>query len=179
MILHYFAYGSNLHPVRLKKRVPSATPIAPIELPGGTLHFNKAGNDGSSKCSISLTRDFNRSIWGVLYSLHYSEVHLLDKAEGVGFGYKKSLLMVTHQGVEIPAFTYLVQDSHVSESMVPYDWYHQLVLHGARYFGFPEDYISRIESIESLPDRHTERASENSLLLGELVTYSVNVPWKG
>ena len=31
-MLHYFAYGSNLHPVRLKERVPSIKLVGTVEL---------------------------------------------------------------------------------------------------------------------------------------------------
>lgn len=177
MKLHYLAYGSNLHPLRLKKRVYSAEAIGPVELAGRALHFNKYSNDGSAKCSMSHTDHHAGSLWGVLYSLHYSEVHLLDSVEGLGSGYAKTSVMASHGGVDIPAFTYIVEDSHKHESLAPYDWYHRIVLHGARYFGFPDDYIAAIESVPTLPDEHPERSADNHSLIQELISYSQTRPW--
>ena len=51
-IIHYLAYGSNLHPLRLTLRVPSARVIGVVEMPGYMLEFHKRSIDGSGKCLI-------------------------------------------------------------------------------------------------------------------------------
>jgi len=52
MKLNYLAYGCNLHPVRLQKRVPSAVFTGMVELHGRILSFSKRSVDGSGKCTI-------------------------------------------------------------------------------------------------------------------------------
>ena len=44
--------------------------------------------------------------------------------------------------------------------LLPYDWYHELVMIGARTHGFPEDYLKRIESKQSLRDPDSDRSAE-------------------
>ena len=53
MGIRYLAYGSNLHPRRLRERTPSARLIGTAEIPGWHLSFTKRGRDGSGKCTIS------------------------------------------------------------------------------------------------------------------------------
>jgi hypothetical protein len=53
--LHYLAYGSNLHPIRLRQRVNSARLIATLSLPGYRVLFNKRGQDLSAKCNLVAT----------------------------------------------------------------------------------------------------------------------------
>jgi len=48
----YAAYGSNLHPDRLKQRVPSARLCGPSVVEGWGLRFHKRGQDESSKCDM-------------------------------------------------------------------------------------------------------------------------------
>lgn len=51
--LHYFAYGSNLHPYRLIQRVPNARLVATTRLDGYGVSFSKRSHDGSSKCNLA------------------------------------------------------------------------------------------------------------------------------
>jgi hypothetical protein len=55
----------------------------------------------------------------------------------------------------------------VSE-LSPYSWYKKLVLAGAKYHGFPADYIEAIKSLRSIVDRDEMRISENEKLLAWL-----------
>lgn len=61
--IHYLAYGSNLHPIRMTERVPSARVLGAIELPDHLLAFNKRSTDGSSKCLLySQLRESSKSL---------------------------------------------------------------------------------------------------------------------
>ena len=69
-VLYYFAYGSNLHPVRLLERVPSA------QLVGGMLSwsqhrlaFHKKSQDGSSKCNLVHTGEESDEVYGAIYQM--------------------------------------------------------------------------------------------------------------
>jgi len=55
--LYYFAYGSNLHPLRLQARLSSAQLIGTTILPGYALKFHKLGHCLSGKCNIVRTND--------------------------------------------------------------------------------------------------------------------------
>lgn len=49
-IHHCLAYGSNLHPLRLRKRVSTANLIGIVEMQGYQLAFHKRSTDESGKC---------------------------------------------------------------------------------------------------------------------------------
>ena len=58
-LLYYLAYGSNLHPVRLTERVPSARFLGLTSLFGYQLRFHKRHEpDGSGKCNMYHTDTF-------------------------------------------------------------------------------------------------------------------------
>jgi hypothetical protein len=66
-MIHYFAYGSNLHPVRLIERVPSANLVGVIGLSKHRLAFQKRSKDGSSKCNLFQTGSASDLVYGAIY----------------------------------------------------------------------------------------------------------------
>ena len=165
-ILHYLAYGSNLHPVRLTERVPSAQLIGKVELPGYRLAFHKKGSVcGSGKCNLVPTKHQSASAWGALYQLEAVEKPLLDGFEGLGNGYETQTFNVSHDAKEYACFTYLAQASHIDESLRPFHWYKDVVSVGARYLGFPEWYLAVIDGHGSIQDWDLGRLGEHQELL--------------
>lgn len=146
--MRYVSYGSNLLPLRLQQRTPSARLLGTAEVPGMSLRFHKRGNlDRSAKCNLIPCK---RSVAHVaVYELHHSEIHLLDLAEGAGNGYDRSSLPVDGFG---ECFTYFAAPTHIDESLVPFCWYKALVLTGCEYHDFPEAYTDRIGALETARD---------------------------
>jgi hypothetical protein len=145
--LYYAAYGSNLHPVRLAARVPSAELVGTAFQPGWSLRFNKLSNvDGSAKCSIERG---GTGTHHAIYGLLADEKFLLDACEGLGNGYDELVLDVPEFG---RCFTYVASASHVRSDLEPFDWYQAMVLRGAEFNRFPGDYIDTIRSVDALPD---------------------------
>jgi len=60
---------------------------------------------------------------------------------------------------------YVAQSTHIDSSLVPYHWYKNLVLAGARYHGFPAEYIAAIEATPSKVDTDAKRTQDNEDLL--------------
>lgn len=166
MHLHYFAYGSNLHPVRLGARVPSAKLVGIAELPGRSLRFRKRSVDGSAKCTVGPGRTSER-VLGAVFRLDAGEKPLLDRAEGLGSGYDlvREYLPVCGRSREV--FYYIAAPDHIDAALQPYHWYKRLVLAGARYHAFPEDYSAAIEEVPSVDDPDHKRRTANEQLLQE------------
>ena len=166
MHLHYLAYGSNLHPVRLGARVPSARLIGVAELPGRTLRFRKRSVDASAKCTVAPGRTSERVV-GAVFRIDVAEKPLLDQAEGLGNGYDlvRECLPVSGRSREV--FYYVAAPDHIDADLQPYYWYKQLVLAGARYHAFPADYIAAIEAVRSVGDPDHARRTANEALLHE------------
>jgi gamma-glutamylcyclotransferase len=166
--LYYLAYGSNLHPLRLMKRVPSATRLGMVVLADSKVLFHKRSIDGSGKCML-LKDEINKPLaYGALFSIDPSEEALLDKAEGLGKGYLKKLIQCPVVGREYSAFTYVAESKAIDSSLKPYHWYKALVIEGAHYHGFPQGYISALMDLESIPDPNEQRRMANDELLSEL-----------
>jgi gamma-glutamylcyclotransferase len=75
---------------------------------------------------------------------------------------------VTFVGKVYKSFLYNVEPAFVVSELSPYSWYKKLVLAGAKYHGFPADYIEAIKSVRSIVDRDEMRISENEKLLAWL-----------
>lgn len=153
----YFAYGSNLHPARMRARVPSARVVAVGRVPGFRLAFRKSGRDGSAKCDLEPAPE--ATVWGALYRFAAAEQPALDAAEGPGY-YIARVTVATAEGV-VEAFTYRARRDWIDEAAVPYDWYRDLVLAGARAHDLPQMYVAAIAGIDAIADADTNRAANN------------------
>lgn len=152
--MRYAAYGSNLHPGRLGRRIGSAQLLGTAFLPDWSLHFNKLSVDTSGKCSI---RQGSSGVHVAVYDISDADKEILDRIEGVGAGY--DLI-----GLDIPdfgqCFSYAASETHIDETLVPYDWYQALVLVGARALLFPPDYVKGIAAVPACRDPDAARRRE-------------------
>ena len=155
--LIYFAYGSNLHPIRLRRRVPSSRPLGMAILPDHALCFDKKSvTDGSGKCRVA--QEAGSQVFGALFSMQADERHHLDAAESLGVGYfLEDVQVVTPQGEVVVAFTYVANPARLDRSVRPYCWYRDVVAAGARHHGFPAAYRQAIEGHPAWTDPDPER----------------------
>jgi hypothetical protein len=164
--VHYLAYGSNLHPLRLGARIDAPRVIGVVELPGYCLAFHKRGMDGSGKCLFYDEVDRTQRVYGVLYAIEGRLAADLDALEGPG--YRRQHLSVAVAGRTYAPYLYAAAPEHRDPGLVPYHWYKGLVLAGARYHGLPADYLAAIDAIPSLPDPNPGRSRDNERLLARL-----------
>ena len=170
-MIHYFAYGSNLHPIRLLHRVPSARLIGLANLDRHRLTFHKRSHDGSSKCNIFETGKASDTVHGAIYEIASEHRSDLDRFEGKGFGYTDSQIRLNYQEEEYLCFTYFAQQSHIEANLKPYHWYKEMVLLGARHLSFPDEYVSSINFIDSIEDPESNRRMVNEELLEKMRNY--------
>jgi len=166
--MHYLAYGSNLHPLRLVDRVPNSRLVGTTQLDGYRLTFHKRSVDGSAKCNLLYTDDSDDVAYGAVYFVPENEVQALDAAEGLNKGYDKQQRLVTVDGEAFDTFTYFASRTHLVSDLEPYHWYKGFVLAGARKLRFPTHYIERINSVPSKQDDDLERRIKNENLLVQL-----------
>ena len=164
----YFAYGSNLLLARLRQddRAPSAKRIGIAAIDRYSLRFHKVGADGSGKCDAFGTGVEGDCLHGCLYEIEHEEWTALDRAEGVG--YLRTRLEVRWQGQIVAAQTYVAREHHHDPSLLPFDWYLELVLAGARESGLPEAQIERLEGIRATRDPDRARFLRHRALLATL-----------
>jgi gamma-glutamylcyclotransferase len=170
-VLYYFTYGSNLHPVRLLERVPSAQWVGRTELRYHRLAFQKRGRDGSSKCDLVRTGEESDGVFGAIYQIDSVHKQALDSFENNGKGYYDSQLTVELHGKEYSTFTYFAQQSYIDNDLKPYHWYKSLIVLGAKHLQFPNAYVRSIELIESVEDPDETRREHQNLLIEKIVNF--------
>lgn len=153
--MYYLAYGSNLHPLRIGMRIASAELVGTAFVEGWSLHFHKRGKDGSGKCNIVAG---GSGIHAAVYRLSEADRVVLDRIEGLGYGYDEGVIDVAGYG---DCHVYLADPAYLDESLAPFDWYKALVLLGARHHGFPADYVERIAAASAREDPDEVRRAEN------------------
>ena len=158
-----FAYGSNMLAARMQERAPLSKALSVCQLVGFELCWNKRSRDGSGKCSVTETGHPKHVVWGVAYEMSASDKSSLDYAEGLGRGYGERSVKIHAQAGRLSALTYYA--TSIDPRIRPYDWYHDLVIAGAREHKLPEEYVRMLEKVVSVSDSDLDRAAKNRRLL--------------
>ena len=160
-----FAYGSNLCTERMRSRATSAIPITIGYVSQRKLVFHKRSDDGSAKANATYTASQYDRVWGVVYKLHQHQKLVLDQHEFLGIGYDEEAVQVVHEYGVIQAWMYVARHDAIDDSLLPYSWYHELVIYGARQHGLPKHYIDHLRKFDSFVDPNSERHSANRQLM--------------
>lgn len=155
----HIAYGSDLHTLRLKKRTPSARLLGVARVEGRKLLFHKQSSDGSAKCNMLRTDSPKDAVHVAVFEISHSEKVKLDTSEGLGEGCREEPIRVVIDDSQLTGLAYIADDDAVDDSLMPYDWYKEMVLLGAEYHGFPEEYLQAIKAVPSRPDRDKARSA--------------------
>jgi gamma-glutamylcyclotransferase len=110
----------------------------------------------SGKCAISESAD--SAVFGVVYELSIEQMVPLDKDKK---GYVRTLVTVWIDDSQSLAQTYVAKSSLVEPRAVPYDWYKDLVVAGAKAHGLRAGYVEQIVRQTSKSDPDRARASKN------------------
>jgi cation transport regulator ChaC len=140
---YYFAYGSCMCPVDLKRTFGENTHhyvVGTALLPGYRLGFYRRSlrrNCGA----LDIVPDPIAHVEGVLYNLPWRLSGLLDEREEIPRnGYRHEFVNVNHGGqIYRNVRTYVVVDK-LEEELAPNDWYFNVVLRGAVTCGLSEEY---------------------------------------
>lgn len=180
MGIKYFAYGEKMFSPQLYSVVPQAKCLGVAKLVGYKLFFHNRGyDDHSGKCNIVPVHDLACEVYGVLYEIPHEERCLLDKSEGLGYDKQEVSLkvypLVDHQphGVGLSqsgvfAFTYIAHKDNIFEDLVPYSWYKELIISGAREHHLPSAYIHLLEQYACTQDPNVQRANKQKRYLESL-----------
>ena len=142
-MFYYFAYGSCMCPVDLKRSLGESTQryvIGAATLNGyrlGFYHYSERRYCGA----LDIVPDAGSTVHGVLYQLPNRLSPLLDKREGVHLKqYRHEVVQVNcHSRLYANVRTYSVIHKLPTE-LPPNDWYFDVVMRGAIACGLPESY---------------------------------------
>lgn len=140
---YYFAYGSCMCPVDLKRSLGESTHhyvVGPATLPGYRLGFFRKSE--KRNCGVlDVVKDPHHAVEGVLYRLPQRLSALLDERE-VGYCHEQvSVNCLGHSFQNVR--TYTVQEK-LAQEIAPNDWYFSVVLRGAYTCGLPEQYCWKL-----------------------------------
>ncbi len=157
-MFYYFAYGSCMCPVDLKRSLGEKTHIYVIGT--ATLKSYRLGfycYSSLRNCGVlDVVKDPAGSVEGVLYKLPWRLSDQLDEREDVPRGgYRHELVDIYSQGkLYKDVRTYVVVDK-LAEELAPNDWYFNVVLRGAVTCGLPEQYCWNLfDHMYQLQQRH-------------------------
>ncbi len=155
---YYFAYGSCMCPVDLKRTLGELTHpfvLGPATLKGYRLGFYRRSLHRN--CGVlDVVKDPTASVEGVLYQLPWRLSDRLDEREEVpSGGYRHETVEIHFQNQPYANVrTYVVVDK-LDEEMAPNDWYFNVVLRGAVTCGLPEQYCWQLfNHMHQLQQRH-------------------------
>jgi hypothetical protein len=156
----YFGYGSNLCLKRFQARVPSAVVQCLAELAHHQMVFCKRSIDGSGKATIAGKKD--ATVWGALFT--YADQHHgdLKKAEA---GYSERVVSVATADGTRKALTFVCEPDKLDASLVPFDWYVDLIRHGGLSLGLPPEYFVQFEAVPTKIDLDTARVAKERAYL--------------
>jgi len=141
----YFAYGSNMNTARIQARVSIAVPTGVAFVQDRKLVCNKLGRDGSGKANLA--RQPGHMVHGVLYELPPEDIKVLDAIED---GYRRISIRV-NAGEKKPAQAETYEAEVLTHDPVPFDWYREHILTGAREHGLPGEYVRQLEQLRARP----------------------------
>jgi hypothetical protein len=131
----------------MRTRVPEAVSGGRARLSGHRLVMNKQGRDGSAKANLAV--DAQGLVWGVLWELAAGQLVVLDRHEG---DYERVTVSVqADPGAVASAQTYV--SARIVADALPYGWYLDHIVRGARAHGLPEAYVAWLASLRSRPGR--------------------------
>lgn len=157
----YAAYGSNLHPVRIQQRTPSAKLLGTGAIADMALRFHKRGyRDFSGKCNIVPCSHSHVHV--AIYDISTAEMSWLDRHEGAGAGYNRAIVSVNGFG---ECVSYIAAAPHIDERLSPFFWYKELVVMGCEKMRFPLGYIRAIRAIPAVRDLNKDRRNTHTQIV--------------
>lgn len=160
--LNYLAYGSNLLRARLAARIPIVATAGTFEWRDWALVWNKRGKDGSAKCNV--LPQAGARVWVAVYVIPARAKATLDEIEGAGHGYRVDTLETCLFGT---CFFYRAEPAAAAADLMPFDWYQELVVAGARAHGFPADYVRELLAVRTQTDTDQARLAQHRALMRE------------
>jgi gamma-glutamylcyclotransferase len=143
----YLAFGSNMHRLRLERRVGAVVDHGRVHLPDYRHAFTKLGRDGTGKGNIR--PHLGARVYGVLYELSFAQLDVLETYEG---GYERVALEVPaapdQRGERIVALSFV--SSMWIHGLAPTDAYLEHYRRGMREHDFPDAYVREVLAAAAL-----------------------------
>lgn len=126
----YFAYGSNLNKVQMKKRCKDSVPVTKVKLHNYKLVFNRVADIVKSK---------DGEVYGAIYEVSDEDIKCLDRYEGYPRLYTKINVTIEDEFGEIyDAFVYVMVFKGIME---PSESYYKIIKQGFIDWNLPVQFL--------------------------------------
>jgi len=146
VIVHYFAYGSNLNWLQMQRRCPSSRFITIAKLPDyefGITRHSRLRDCGTANVFPVIGRE----VWGAVYDVSDADLIVMDGFED---GYRRENLSVYAPDNSVQPLPVLVYVADIERDVPPPNpEYKRLILQGARHWNIPSSYIAMLETIQT------------------------------
>ena len=147
--MKYFAYGSNMNPERMEKRVLNFTKGSSAKLKGYRLKFNKRADRNPLEGYANIVTSVGSIVEGILYEISKDDFCKIDKNEGVPIHYeRKKITVQVINNKEIEAETYIANPSKIKDSLKPTKEYLEHLLKAKDMLS--NEYYNWLKSTETL-----------------------------
>ncbi len=144
---HYFAYGSNMNPERVRDRGLQVADIHPARLHGVRLVFDKVSRRYPRTAHANIAHAPGEFVEGVLYRLRSaSEILKMDPFEQAPVNYGRDAVLVLCAGRSVPAWTYFANRAVRRQGFRPPRSYLAHLLAGRPYLTCA--YYRRLQGID-------------------------------
>lgn len=142
-VLHYFAFGSNMNPARVRERGLRFDRILAGRMSGYRLSFDKSANEHPDSGHANIAWAPGEVVEGVLYRLvDAGQILLMDPFEQTPINYSREVVQVsTDEGMEV-AWTYIANPARRRPHGRPERAYLAHLLEGRRWLSV--DYHARL-----------------------------------
>lgn len=131
MSAFYFAYGSNMNPVRMAARGMRYRHTVGAGLYGWRLCFNKRAGEPDGAAYANIVPWADARVEGVLYRLdHEREIQRMDPFEGRPERYERYLMDVKTADGMGRAWVYVATSAWQADGLLPERWYLNHLLAG-------------------------------------------------
>lgn len=151
-IHHYFAYGSNMNPARVRTRGLRVRAIHAGRLAGFDLAFDKQSRDHADSGHANLVHARDGYAEGVLYELvSEEEIRLMDPFERAPINYSREAVTVATAAGAIHAWTYFANPAVRAPGARPEAAYLAHLLCGRPWLS--EDWYARLAAWPTVEGR--------------------------
>jgi len=136
----YFAYGSNMNPERMRKRMGYLPPSRKAVLQDYSLIFNKISRKNPNEGVANIIPLAGSFVSGLLYEVTDQDLAKLDEYEGVPTNYIRHIVKIECEGELMNALTYIAV--RVKDGLKPSRDYLNHLLAAKEYLS--EDYYQQL-----------------------------------
>lgn len=155
LVHYYFAYGSNMNPVRVEQRNMSFHSAESGSLQDYALRFNKRSVKYPGAASANVVATEHAITEGVVYRLiDPGQIETMDPYEGYPRRYNRVALPIKVDSGMVDAWVYIANDEYITEGLLPARWYLEHLLAGEAYL--TADYHCVLQQIHCMPNSDKE-----------------------